>query len=209
MGPGQAFICLPGEVVFYQADETDPWEYQWVGFSGTLSHDFSILPPVFDVPENTFRFLKDLRTTDENLEYHLASDLFLLHARLIRPQKEKPDYVRLAMDYIHATYTKKVTVEDIARHLGLNRSYLSKIFSKKTNSTIQGYIMAARHEDAKRCLTQGFSVIETAAACGYTDPSNFSKLFKAREGMSPKHWQKYHAAKIIKEHTIRTKPTAL
>lgn len=202
---GQAFLILPGETVFYQADEEDPWEYQWVGFSGALSHDFSVLPPVFDVPENTLRFLKDLRTTDENLEYHMASDLFLLHARLIRPQNKTKDYVQLAIDYIRATYMQKLTVEEIARHLGLNRSYLSKIFSKRTNTTIQNYIMDVRYEESKRYLSKGFSVIETAAACGYTDPSNFSKLFKAREGMSPKHWQKYYSAKIKTEYEIRKK----
>jgi len=104
-----------------------------------------------------------------------------------------------------AAYDAPVTPVEIARHLGLNRSYLSKIFSKRTNTTIQNYIMDVRYEESKRYLSKGFSVIETAAACGYTDPSNFSKLFKAREGMSPKHWQKYYSAKIKTEYEIRKK----
>ena len=43
LSQGDAFLIPPIEITYYQADETDPWSYAWVGFDGTevpqlLSH---------------------------------------------------------------------------------------------------------------------------------------------------------------------------
>ena len=34
---GQGFLIRPGTQTTYQADETDPWSYVWIGFAGTLA----------------------------------------------------------------------------------------------------------------------------------------------------------------------------
>ena len=33
--PGDAFLVYPNTEVIYQADAEDPWEYTWVGFTGS------------------------------------------------------------------------------------------------------------------------------------------------------------------------------
>ena len=33
--PGDAFLVYPNTEVIYQADAQDPWEYTWVGFTGS------------------------------------------------------------------------------------------------------------------------------------------------------------------------------
>ena len=35
LGTGDFFLIRPNELVDYEADAEDPWEYYWIGFSGT------------------------------------------------------------------------------------------------------------------------------------------------------------------------------
>lgn len=188
--PGQAFIILPDEQASYQADKQDPWMYRWVGFSGTLSSYFANLPPVFDAPQDIFRHAHDLTEPDENLVYQLASDLFLLYSQLIRPQKQKRDYIRATIDYIQRSYGRKLTLQEIADHVGMSPDYLSRSFRKKTGSTLQAHILDVRINEAKRLLMLGYSVKEAAALCGFGDPATFTRLFKKTGNAAPTIWRK-------------------
>ena len=85
---GQIFIFLPGEAATYIADDSDPWSFRWVGFSGTLAAAFAALPPVLDVPKDVFDNLCDLLHPGCLLEYQLASEILYLQARVLpEPQK--------------------------------------------------------------------------------------------------------------------------
>jgi two-component system response regulator YesN len=74
--------------------------------------------------------------------------------------------------------------------MSLNRRYLSRIFKEKMGMSIQEYIVAVRMKEAKRLLSEGFRVFETAQLCGYEDAANFSKIFKRECGLSPAAYRK-------------------
>lgn len=190
--PGQAFIIMPGEEVSYTADETDPWVYSWVGFTGALSDRFSALPPVFDVPDDMFKRLRTPFNWDEMSEYwgyELATDLLLYYAKYLRPLAKKVDYVQEIVDHVKLFYMKKLSVETFAQQYGLDRRHLTRQFKKKMGLTIQDYILRVRVYEGCRYLRMGYSVKETATLCGYSSASIFSKLFKREHGMSPIHWK--------------------
>lgn len=186
---GQAFLVLPGHIVSYTADIEDPWSYRWVGFNGTLSHGFTQLPPVFDVPEGLLRNLLAFEKNHEYLAYQLAGDLFLLYTALIPDKNKERNYAQYVIDYVQACYMEKITAETIAVQLGLCRPYLYQQFKKETGLSIQSYILKVRIQEAKRCIMQGFSIKEAAYLCGFNDMANFSKLFSREEGESPKQWR--------------------
>ncbi len=185
---GQAFLILPDEVATYMADGNDPWYYQWVAFDGALSARFAELGAVIDFPAGAIGAFLELEESNIR-EYRAAALLFQLYADLFERKKQSNHYVRRVEDHIRALYMQRLTVEDIARAMNLNRRYLSRIFKERTGKTIQEYLIEIRMEEAKRCLLRGFSVEESANLCGYEDSFNFSKIFKKHVGISPLYWK--------------------
>lgn len=205
---GQIFITMPGDVVSYQADKEDPWSYRWVGFNGCLADRFSELSPVVTAPEGTMENLCDLMEHDSILEYRLASELFYLYSKLLKPQKHiiTSDCVKWIMDHVQASYMHPISVCDLANQLGMDRCYLTKKFKKRTNYSIQGYILHVRLTRAAKYLEEGFSVKETADMCGFNDVSSFCKSWTKYEEShkSPAAWQKF-----IREIRKQTQQTTL
>lgn len=187
---GQAFFIAQNEFSGYEADQEDPWVYSWVGFNGSLAEEFFSLPRVFDVDDDLLPYLRTLDKTGDSMAYDLASDLFRLYARLINQEQNKRHYIQTVSEYIQSNYMHKISVENIAATMGLDRRYLSHQFKQKTGFTIQGYILHTRIRAAKQYLSQGSSVADAAALSGFNDISNFSKMFTREEGESPLVWKK-------------------
>jgi len=202
---GQAFILLPGETASWQADAAEPWSYQWVGFTGTLSHRFAELSTVFDVPEGLFAPLEDISAVNTHTEYRFVSELFMLFYLLLEPKRETKSYVQRVTDLIQASYMQKLTVTQIADQLGIDRSYLNRQFKKATGRSIKEYITHVRLERAAWYLARNYSVKETAGLCGFNDVSNFSRAFKQYHtaGMSPQQWRTHIAAVHREKNLLR------
>ncbi len=187
---GQAFLILPEETTTYQADADDPWHYLWIGFDGVLSADFATLPPVFPLPAELLSELPLPPMNFPGLEYHLAGILFRLYAHFFCKNQGSNSHVQKVKSYIKAAYMQPIRVEEIARHLNLDRRYLSRLFRKHTGQSIQNYLISVRMKEATNCLRKGCSVHEAAGLCGYEDVSCFSRMFKQHYGISPAHWKK-------------------
>lgn len=186
---GEAFIILPDEITFYQADKNEPWSYRWIGFNGTLSQKYKELPPVVPISNELFPNIEKDQMDMQLIEFILAGQLFSMTATLLSKTKHKHHYVRQIKNYINAHYMQELSVDMISKHLGLDRRYLARLFKEKTGQTLQDYIISVRMEEARRLLSLGLSVNEAASLCGYGDTCNFSKMFKKHFGSSPINWK--------------------
>lgn len=186
---GEAFLILPGEETFYQADAEDPWYYQWIGFDGALAEKFRSLPTVFPFPAEIMQKMID-STEKDLIEHRIASQLFRLYAELFEKKTTQNNYVSQVKNVIHSSYMDSLHVEEIADRLNLNRRYLSRLFKQNTGKSIQEYLISVRMEEARHRLEEGRSVKESAHLCGYEDVGNFSKMFKQYFGCSPQYWKK-------------------
>ncbi len=187
---GQIFRILPGEITTYEADGNTPWVYRWLGFDGLLSERFAETEPVFSVSERVARLFEIEK--NEASACRIASNLFLLYAELFE-SGTGGDYVRRVESILRATYMQSVSIAALARQIGLDRRYLTRIFHERTGENIQDCLIRIRMEAAQEYLLRGYSVGETAERCGYTDPFLFSKMFKRRVGLSPREWKKKNA----------------
>ena len=94
--------------------------------------------------------------------------------------------VRQARDYILAHIGAAITTEQLAKELGMNRTYLCKLFAEETGLTIHQYVTQVKMEEAKRLMDiTSKSIAEIAAYFGYSSQSYFQRVFKAYTGMTP------------------------
>ncbi len=82
------------------------------------------------------------------------------------------------------------TVSDLSRHVGLSESSLKRGFHQVFGTTVFGYLRSRRMEHARSLLQAGdATVLEAAAAVGYSNPSNFAAAFRREFGVNPKTFQ--------------------
>jgi len=208
--PGQGFLICPHVVTYYAADQVNPWSYGWIGFNGTLAESLleqaGLNPsaPIlkYEQKERIYEHLQWMIQSNENQqarETRLIGLLYLMLSLMMEkgpktlppPVNSRADiYVEQVKDFIEMNFSQKITVEDIAHFIGLNRSYLCSLFTKTTHGSIQDYLIRYRMEIASKMLVNtDLTIGNIARSVGYADPLLFSKIFKRIKGMSPKAYR--------------------
>lgn len=205
---GDGFLITPGQSTTYAADESDPWEYYWVGFRGVdvvrLLHlcGMDEEHPIFTYrkDDRVHRHLSDLYFASkqyESREYAMVGYLYLFFSCLIPLQsaKNKPRevYLNRSIRYIQENTAYPITVEDIANQVGVERSYLYRIFMEELHCSVHDYVMHCKIERAKEMMSQNqFTLAEIACSLGFSDSSHFSKTFKKIVGESPSRYRSHN-----------------
>ena len=210
---GQGFLIEPDYLATYTADQNHPWTYVWLGFSGqevkgilnsiglcqsspifTCGSEQHLEQYVLDMLEHNYATTSDL--------YRREAMLLLFFSALAQTEHEvvvgQPEnvYVVQAIRYIQDCYHEPLRVEDIARYVGLNRSYLSTLFKKYTGLSPIKYLQAFRMTRAAHLLSlTHLPVTAVAYSWGYQEPASFHKIFKQHTGLSPNRYRLQEQAK--------------
>lgn len=186
IGVGELFVIRPGEITTYTADKADPWEYLWIAFRSDEVY-FDSERSVFDTPQGLDDKLISILGSDQlSYEGCLAVIYDLIYHTSRRDVSDGGDEkIRRIRRYIKYNYMRPISVAELARSFGFERSYLYRIFKDRYGIGIKEYIISVRLEKGREFLSEGFSVKESAHMVGYDDAFNFSKAFKAKYGISP------------------------
>ncbi len=96
-----------------------------------------------------------------------------------------------AHDYIDHHYSEAVSTASIAGYFYVSPAHLSRAFHSAFGVTITDYIHTVRIEHAKHLLSvTSASVSSIALNVGYPDVNYFSRIFKAKTGITPTHFRK-------------------
>lgn len=98
--------------------------------------------------------------------------------------------IKEAAEYISAHFAEDLSLSILSEQLHLNPAYLSMLFKQITGHAFKEYLNQVRVEEAKRLLMDtDYSIIDIAVACGFTNQSYFTKVFKKETGMTPKQFR--------------------
>ncbi|GIP24358.1 AraC family transcriptional regulator [Paenibacillus sp. J22TS3] len=207
---GQGFLICPDIITYYQADVLNPWSYCWVGFHGTLAEwllkqaGLTQASPIlhYDRDDMIYQYVQlmiESKAYIKARETRLTGLLYMLLSLLVEygpavPPSEKESraeiYVEKVTDFIEMNYAQKITIEDIAHFIGLNRSYLGSLFKQQMNASIQEYLVRYRINKACEMMEHAeLTIGDISRSVGYNDPLLFSKVFKKVKGISPKHYR--------------------
>lgn len=208
---GQMFILFPGDETTYCADKEDPWYYCWVGFHGDSADQ--VVKSIGFSPQNPVLSMKDVAETERIIVNMLATKemgidgqlrrkagLLMLLSDMISEQTETAEssgtmnvisYAEFAVRYINNHFSEKVKIQDLAKRIGISRSYLVKLMKQETGMSPQEYLIETRMRRASDLLIMSEDPIRNIALeCGYEDALAFSKVFKARFGTNPSAYRK-------------------
>ena len=132
---------------------------------------------------------------EENVEFqtrNLFSELWLL---LLEEIKEQPAHtvnfqnqerVQNMLTFIHAHYSEKLTLNDIAAAVSVSTRECIRCFRNTIRQTPLEYVMEYRLNMAKRLLDDTeMSITDLSLQCGFSSNAYFGKIFREKYGMTP------------------------
>ena len=172
LGEDDAFLIRPDELTYYEADKKNPWTYTWIGFQGVKIKSYLERTSLLSSP--VFHYEKDdrIRLCHEKMfeASHLPSNrdlimnsilyeyLFLLASKFPReqlsPREKQISYVEEVLKYMESNYAQSISIQSLADSLGLNRSYLHRLFKSATGSSLLEYLLELRIQKACTLLQE-------------------------------------------------------
>jgi len=102
--------------------------------------------------------------------------------------------IRQAQAIIIENMMNPPSLMELSRLIGLNDFKLKKGFKEMYGTTVFGYLREKRLEKAFYLLQNGtMNVMEVANAVGYSNPSHFAEVFKAKYGLTPRDFIRYRS----------------
>lgn len=99
-------------------------------------------------------------------------------------------FVQAAIDYIADRLDEPISLEELARYIGLSPTYLQRLFVAQVGESPAQYARRLRLERAAGLLSRpGATVTEVALESGYEAPEAFTRAFRARFGVSPSEYR--------------------
>ena len=206
---GTCFFLFPGVWHRYKPDPKSGWEEYWIGFRGSYPDElmnkglFSPSQPVVSTGLNDSLLIQIRRILDEvrsgSPGYHQVISgitlqiLGLVHALCARTSMVDDEdvlAVEKAKFYFRENLELPLDIKELMRQLPMSYSKFRKLFKEVTGEAPHQYHLNLRLDKARELLsTTNLNVSEVAYNLGFDSVFYFSKLFKNKNGVSPKSYR--------------------
>ena len=106
-------------------------------------------------------------------------------------RKGSAEKVRQIIRYVDEHYAQRIRLEDVAQHMGMNRTYLSTFFKEQIGINFYDYLTRKRLTQAGLLLNNSDeSVLTIALASGFSDVKSFNAAFRKFYDLSPDRYRR-------------------
>jgi AraC-like DNA-binding protein len=211
LGAGDFFLIRPNELVDYEADAEEPWEYYWIGFSGSKVEDIlhtngigvkDYIGQVGAKEELQGKFASFMQSDFFDDSQKLANQAFFydifsffkIHNEGVEMEvrvSQRTKYSEAFLLYVENNYYREnLTIEEIAKSMFLHPSYFSQVIKEELGLNALKYLNLYRMNKASQLLkTTELSIEEISSAVGYENRHSFSRAFKNRFQSSPTEYK--------------------
>lgn len=205
---GQMMIFGPNQWHMQYTDPEMTARYLTVSFDIESNMELPFHDRVFDLSPAEAAYLKQiLRETElrdaysndmirSNLKLLLLSVLRNLGGRRKRLKtpvalRNEGAIVGRALQYVADHVYERMSVESVAKEIGVSASHLTALFHRQMNLSPGEYIRRVKLEESKTLIRKGdMNFSQIAAALSYSTIHHFSRQFKEHFGISPTEYSK-------------------
>ena len=156
-----------------------------------VSTDYLLKDNIAELPQSP----ADTPVSREPVHRNVSTAEAENYLALIRRASTRETYLARAKEYIESNYCYDIKIQDIAHQIGIDRSYVYRLFMELEHLAPSDYLLACRLRHACEMLDRGsYSIVEAAYSCGFVDPESFQYHFRNIYHMTPEEylWEKSH-----------------
>lgn len=216
---GEGFIIYPNVVSHYFTEKSNPWEYSWIAIKGKgiekILYQTSISPFQNKFKHQNFDFFKFFSIEHQNAIRFDASNILLLKSNfyaflshiMVLNSKEvdrslkdsKNVYIKAVENIVNTNFHNRISIEQISKQIGLDISYLGKLFKDEKGISIKNYLTNVRIKKACELLKNtNYQISDISRSLGYSDQLQFSKIFKKYKLVSPSKFRHQNKVTVQK-----------
>lgn len=107
-------------------------------------------------------------------------------------ERQQKKVVQDALIYLHANYTRPISIAELSSQLYVSQQYLGRLFKASVGMSPVRYINRLRVEQAKKLMrTTSKNISEISFEVGFENIYYFSRTFKQYEGLSPAKYRRW------------------
>lgn len=115
-------------------------------------------------------------------------------------KRNHQEQMNRAVEYIHAHYSEKITLEELATSVYMSKDYFSHVFKEYTRSQPFAYINGYRIRKSLELLNDtDLKMIEIANLCGFEQISYFNRKFAEYMKCTPTEYRRKCQSVFVKE----------
>lgn len=108
------------------------------------------------------------------------------------------DRVQRIVQFVEGSYHRKLSLEEIGRHVEMSSSSVCRYFKRRTHQNLWEYINSYRINRAAQAIIETDRPIsEIGAACGFNNISNFNHTFREHLGTTPSDYRRKFRASAL------------